>query len=266
MRKFYAILGVLLSLSTFCGAKVVEMQNMNELYQHLELGTVVIFDIDNTLIQPVQELGSDQWSRYRSEELMKQGIPKQEAIETMLDEWRQIQGVTDSKLSEPGVDEILSNLQQQGYLVMGLTARGFDFAVRTREQLQEVGIDLTKTDPSDRALYFENEMMGVMYYHGILFAGGSPKGEALERLLCSIEFNPRHVILVDDRKKNLLSMEKTCEELDIPSVGLCYGFLDEKVQNLREHITEIQQKFFGLILSDEAAEQILEEQEKAARD
>lgn len=255
-NTFLVLLTILLTASL--PAEIYETYNMSELYDHLKPGMLVVFDIDNTLIEPVQELGSNQWFENRIKEYVSYGHNKGEALEKALREWTAIQSITLVKLVEPGIDAIVKDLQEQGYTVMGLTTRGLGLSTRTVEQLQTVGIDLSVTAPSHEEVFFMNER-GVLFRGGALFTAATHKGEALRKFLEASNYEPTSIMFVNDKYSHLVPVEEYCTKDDIPYVGLRYGFTDEKVKNHRKQIAEIQFYHFGHILSDDAAERILHE-------
>ncbi|KKK55230.1 hypothetical protein LCGC14_3076640, partial [marine sediment metagenome] len=107
------------------------------------------------------------------------------------------------------------------------------------KQLDSLKIDLSKTAPKKENLYFKN---GVLYKKGILFAKGIEKGRVLDQFLKKINFKPKSVIFIDDKLKYLDEVEKFCKKLKIKFLGLRYGYLDKKVNNLQGFICDIQHK------------------------
>lgn len=239
-------------------AEIHETFNMSELYSHLKPGMLVVFDIDNTLIEPVQELGSNQWFEKRIKEYLSYGYNSQDALQAALKEWTAIQNITLVKLVEPGIEGIVKDLQQKEYSVMGLTTRGLSLSTLTVEQLESVDIDLSRTAPIHEEVYFMNER-GVLFRGGSLFTAGTHKGEALRKLLEEAEFKPSSIMFINDKYSHLVPVEEYCTQYGIPFIGLRYGYTDEKVKNFRKQIAEVQFYHFGHILSDEAAERILHE-------
>lgn len=239
-------------------AEIFDTYQMDEIYHHLQSEMLVIFDIDNTLIEPVQELGTNQWFENRIKEYISFGCSKQDALEKALREWTAIQSVTLVKLVEPNIASIVKDLQNQGYTVMGLTTRGLGISTCTIHQLQTVNIDLKMTAPTDQEIFFMNKQ-GVLFRGGTLFTAGTHKGDALEKFLKAIDYQPSSIIFINDKYSHLLPVEEYCSKFEIPFTGIRYGFLDEKVKNFRKQIAEIQFYHFGHILSDKAAERILHE-------
>ncbi len=219
---------------------------------------LVLLDIDNTLMEPVQEIGSDQWFCSRIKLYEAQNYTPKEALKKALREWQAVQYITDVKVIEPGIQEQILRLQQRGQPLMGFTTRGIEMSVRAIEQLESIDIDLKKTAPTKEEIYFYNER-GALYTSGVLFTTNTHKGEALKKFLAAINYHPKAILFINDKKSHLQPVEEFCQERGIKFIGLHYGYTDEKVNNLRNHIAEVQWQFFGHILSDEAAEKILRE-------
>lgn len=264
MKKFNYVLFTILTLLSIQNlrAEIFDIYHMNEIYPHLQPGMLVIFDIDNTLIEPVQELGSNQWFENRMKEYISYGCSKPDALEKALREWTAIQNITLVKLVEPEIAGIVKDLQTLGYTVMGLTTRGLGISTCTLHQLQTVNIDLKTTAPTDAEIFFMNER-SVLFRGGTLFTAGTHKGNALEKFLKTIDCKPSSILFINDKYSHLLPVEDYCDKFAVPFVGMRYGFLDQKVKNFRKQIAEVQFYHFGHILSDEAAERILHEKKLA---
>lgn len=234
-----------------------EIHQMSEATPYLEKGALVIVDIDNTLLEPVQELGNDQWLRFRVKHYQNRGLDYAASFERALPEWVAIQNITKVKAVESTTPNLLGKWQQSGHQIMALSTRGLGMATRTIEQLHSLGMDITVTSPTKDEKFFMNEQ-GVLYRKGILFTAGSNKGKALFKFLQMIEYKPKSIVFINDKQSNIQEVEYQCNEAGIPFTGLRYAYLDKKVQNFRVEVAEIQFDHFGHILSDEAAEAILE--------
>lgn len=255
MRFLSFFVGMVL-LCGSAGAEIVEIRYMHELFSHIEEGALVLFDIDNTLMQPVQELGSSQWFEHRVREFENGGMTRDKALETVLPEWVAIQSLTQVKPVEPETKKMIRHLQEDGYTVMGLCTRGPGLSTRTGNQLATLNIDLAVTAPISDEVFFTN-VNGILFRKGILFTAGTHKGESLAQFLEIIGHEPESIIYVNDRRSRLEEVEQMCTEQGIPFKGLRYGFLDEKVRNFRKQVAEVQLYFFGRLLSDDAAERVL---------
>lgn len=241
-------------------AEIYEVSKLEEVYDYLsaecDRDTLIVFDIDNTLIEPVQELGTDQWFYHRIEDYIEAGHDARTALNRALREWVAIMNVTKIRLCEESAEAIVNDLQKQGYPVIGLTTRGLGLSTLTIEQLQEVGIDLSLAAPYEGDLLIKNQR-SVLYRGGILFTAGTHKGEALHRFFESIDYPAKRVMFINDKKSHLEPVEEMCAREGFEFVGLRYGYTDSRVQNFRRDLAKVQMEHFGCILSDEEAEQAM---------
>lgn len=241
-------------------AEIIEISNFHCFKEHVkEPGTLCLVDIDDTCLIPCQTLGTDVWFIDRWTGFERDGFSKNEAIDLALAEWEAIRHLTKVKLVEEGTDQIISELQGEGVVMMGLTTQGLALATRTRSQLAALGIDLSKTAPySHQDHYFLNGH-GVLYRSGILYTSGTEKGPALEKLLSLLEMRPTRIVFINDKQTHLCDIERSANKLGIPFTGLRYSYSDERVKNYDPEIARIQfeKSSFSRILSDEEAKSLL---------
>ncbi|NGX52802.1 MAG: hypothetical protein KR126chlam5_01107 [Candidatus Anoxychlamydiales bacterium] len=235
-------------------SQILEVKNIKEITTYLNKYELLLFDLDNTIMEPIQELGSDQWFFHQMKKYENSGLDKNQALEKTLIDWHEIQAITKVKLVEKDIKNILENLQMKNTLVMGLTTRDSDFSLAAIKQLDSLKIDFSKTAPKKETFYFEN---GVLYKKGILFAKGIEKGRVLDQFLKKINFKPKSVVFIDDKLNHLDDVEKFCKKSKIKFLGLRYGHLDEKVKNFQGFICDLQHKNLKNILSDEEAKKLI---------
>jgi len=234
-------------------SQILEIKNIKEIKKHLNKYELVLFDLDNTIMEPIQELGSDQWFNYQFKKYENSGLDRNVALDTALLDWYEIQAITKVKFVEKDIKTILDNLHKKNTLVMGLTTRDHSFSLAAIKQLDSLKIDLSKTAPKKETFYFEN---GVLYKKGILFAKGIEKGKVLAQFLKKIKFMPKSIVFIDDKLKHLDEVEKFCDKFKIKFLGLRYGYLDEKVKNFQGLVCDMQYKKLKNILSDAEAEKL----------
>ncbi len=237
----------------FLFAQVIEIKNISDT-NDLDKYNLVIFDLDNTILEPVQLLGSDQWFCNRLKKYENDGLDAKKALDKTLLEWYEIQSVTQVKLVENEIKNLIENLQNKKIKIMGLTTRNVDFAFASIKQLDALDIDLCKTAPYKKNLFFEN---GLVFKKGILFADGKNKGMVLKCFFKKIGFFPKSIVFIDDKLKHVLDVEDFCKTYKIKFLGYRYGFLDEKIKNFDSKICNIQLNTFKSILSDDEAIKML---------
>lgn len=256
MKKTFVYLVLFFNCLISAHAEIKEIMDFDVIKEYGQKGTLLIFDIDNTLIVPAQELGTDTWFNYRMDFYKNEGLSPENALEKALAEWEGIQNLTKVCLVEKEIAEIIRQLQTQEFYIIGLTTRGLGLATRTVHQLKSVDIDLSITAPS-REDIFLMASHGILFRKGILFTSGTHKGEALKKLLEALHYNPEKIVFVNDKLSHIKPVEEECQRREIPFVGLRYGRLDTKVKSFRKDIADVQFRHFSHILSDMEAEKLI---------
>jgi hypothetical protein len=171
MRKetFFSLFALLLAFGSCLHAKIIEVSSFKEIVAHVSPDTLILLDIDDTLIIPKQMLGCDDWFNSRIAMHKGDGMDQSTALEKALAEWEGVRHITEMKIVEPGTEHIVSSLQQNGYHIMGLTTQGLALATRTVQQLKQNNIDLSLSAPSKEDFYVSVNGHGVIYRKGILF-------------------------------------------------------------------------------------------------
>jgi hypothetical protein len=246
---------LLLSLSVSLSAVIIEAPHFNTILNHVKPDSLILLDIDDTLLIPTQMLGNDEWFMHRIEELLQQGTSKSDALEKTINEWESIRHITNMQIVENGTDLIVEKLQDEGFIVMGFTTQGLALATRTHQQLNENHFDLSRTSPIKEGLYYSIQGHGVLFRNGVLFTSGRHKGKALLQFLSLINLRPSHVVFINDKESHLKEVEEILEQNSIPFTGLRYAFSDKKKSEFDWEIANYQFKnsSFDQILSDEEA-------------
>jgi hypothetical protein len=245
-------------------ALVIETNDIHEILTHPDEGSLYVFDLDNTLIEPHQHLGSDQWVEHQLKSLTKQGSSIEAALQVVIPCYIDIQNKIEMKLVDPSIPTLFSKLQEKKASAIGLTKRGPEMAERTLKQLEPLHIDFGATAPL-KGSPLSTDIKGTCCKKGIIFvARGEDKGPSLVAYLKKLEKLPKRVIMVDDKMSHLTNIEKALEPLNIPFIGLRYGVLDEKVKAFNSKVADLQLKHLHKVLSDEQALHLLQLNEKAA--
>ena len=249
---------------------IKEAKTMNEALSSVDNDTVLIFDLDNTIIETIQALGSDQWVDYLKEKYRKEygeTGESEEAIKAkvlvkVLDDWKRVVRVTKVQPVEETTPELIRGLQAKGVRIMGLTARPVDLIGRTRSQLESVRVDLSKStvSPEEFTLATSPDVdFRAKFSGGILHSGNNPKGPLLTKfLLEKLKLQPKKIVFVDDKKGNVESVEAALNKIQgLDHTSYRYGGADKKVAGFRKELAEIEWEYFRAILSDSAAQAIL---------
>lgn len=188
-----------------------------------------IFDVDNTLVHPTQQLGSHQWFDLLREYFIEQGMLESMAADYQHKLFQKAQPGLNVQVVEPHLYKTLQDLKAKGYKVFALTARNTVNTQDTLRQLRSVGIEFDSTAP-----VFENiAATGLIVEKGVVHANGVNKGLIFEKLYQATQIKPQHMIFFDDKDYNVKNMDQSM--LSLPQVqyqGYRYGGVDWKVEQL----------------------------------
>lgn len=190
--------------------------------------TLVVFDLDNTLIHPNQDLGGDAWFNHLMKQKTETGMSYEDALALVLPFDFYVMDHLRVYPVEEATPGVLDTLGKQGIVFIGLTARSLPLISRTHEQLKEAGLQLTDSPIFDREISFNFNKPAVLH-HGIIFCNNVNKGTVLVQVLRACNFNPATIIFVDDKLSHLLEVQKECLANNMRFIGLRYGKLDDAV-------------------------------------
>ncbi len=231
-RNLTAIIVTLLLSVHGLKAEIIESKDISILLELTDDQTLFVSDLNNVLMETAQDLGSDAWAGYEVKRQMKEtGLSKMEVLHTFVPFWHRILLVAPVKAVEGRAPEVIRQMQNRGTKVMGLTARYTEMAYPTHSQLRSIGIHMEK----NTVYAYDWEIEGgyaSKFVEGIVFVGlRNDKGETLMRCLDQLGFKPKKIVFIDDKLKNVLSVQKAVEARGIPFTGVRYGYLDESVQD-----------------------------------
>lgn len=250
-----------LAFISFLHGKIIEAPHFHQITEHVDDETLVLLDIDDTLLVPPQMLGSDEWFYYRLNLHKTNGHDSKTALQKALAEWEAVRHITEMEIVEHGSEKIVKELQEKSICLMGMTTQGLTLSSRTSHQLQKKEIDLSLTAPSQDRHFFPVGSSGVLYMNGILFTAGNCKGKALFQFCDAIGYHPKKIVFINDKATHLAEIERVANERNIEFIGLRYGYCDERKKSFRPEVAEFQfaNSSFASLLSDEEAIQKMEE-------
>lgn len=205
----------------FSRPSIKEILTIKTALRNISHDTWLVLDLDNTVMEPMLEVGSDQWFTSLRDYAVKISLDSKEAMQLVLSIYAAVQVHIRTKAVESEIVKIIKALQDIGIPVFALTARNIATKQATIRQLNAIGIDFSRRnsikidDPS--------------YEKGIIFCNARNKGEVWEQFIKKCPTLPTDVVMLDDNKRHLERMLKAMKMLKINFTGLRYGFLDEKV-------------------------------------
>lgn len=252
MKKMLNVLALFLSIS-LAQAEIRETQSMVSALQDARPGDLVVLDIDNTILRPMQSLGSDQWFGLMVKQNEARGLTHFEAINQAIMTWNQVAKVTRVTPVEEDTPKTIRELQAKGINVIALTARSLEIQEASLRQLQSIGVSLKPN------FYPRLPDQSVDFKQGVIFVGPhNNKGKVLGHVLNYMETKPSRIIFVDDKLHHVQSMEEVFGQLNIANINYRYGAADAIVKSLDEKVVNTQLGHFltknQAILSDKDAQ------------
>lgn len=213
---------------------ITDIHHIKDFLSFYSKNSFVILDLDNTVMEPDKELGSDQWFCHLMK-LATKAKPDKDTIALVIALYNAVQHQTRMKVVEEEVIQIIQKLQSQQIPVLALTARGQEIIKTTLNQLTHIGIHFKHPlwDNLNFQIDINDEGRSLPYFtNGILFCNGRDKGACLDYLFSTIKYKPAHLIMVDDKPENILTVKKSIDKHQCPFIGLRYGYLDNKVKQI----------------------------------
>jgi Protein of unknown function (DUF2608) len=250
--------------SLTAGAVKHEITKMTDILATANVdNTLVIFDIDNTLAEASETIGSVQWQENEIKVAAAEGVPADKTLDRSVRRFSAVNYAGKLRLVEGVTFQVMNILQsRKGVHVMALTARPAELHTRTSYLLNRIGIDLSKAQPLPFAVSkYENEQ--IKYADGILAVGPTnDKGESLRWLMSQPGFAKYNsIVFVDDKLKYVDSVEKAFAGSEIPLNTYRYGAADARVASFDPGLAKVQTNYFlkyGKILPDAEAQRRIE--------
>lgn len=265
MQKIaYFCLGLIL-FPLFIAGAIIETEHLSEILLYLEHlpkdKVLVACDIDNTLTDGIQTLGSCAWSQHLIADLKSKGIPPKQAEQIEHSLWVAVQPHVKVRTIDFQTPLIIQEIQKCGVPIVGLTARSPEEAPCTFAQLKSVDIDFS---PCQKQLpkcvhRFANMNSRPLYQHGIIFATmHHKKSEVLFAFLEQFSIDLDYLIFVDDKIHHVIDIEQACQERGIHCIGIRFSGGDERLKQYNPDIAAVQWETFPQIISDDECLRIIQ--------
>lgn len=204
-------------------SKVIEISSMAELESFVRPDSLVLFDLDNTLLESAQVYGHVNWLYDQIEEGKSRGISHDETIKRTFAVWLRSQERNRVKPVEALTPALIKRLQNRGLKVMGLTARQTPLIPATLRQLSDLGVDFGPSSLAPATFDLTKFVAPVAFNQGVLFVSEFiKKSHVLTAYLDRIGYVPRHIVFVDDSKKHVQDLVEAFNARGIGIVGLHY--------------------------------------------
>lgn len=233
---------------------IFESKRIDAILDFIDLDSFFIFDVDHTLIEPPQVIGSTYWEKHFMRRLIDQGFESVIASKKAQTLWKEIQKSTNVQIVDQEVLNLISYLKSRNIPILGLTSRDKAIVDLTFKQLESVQLhDIFSFQNPCRCFGIQPD---CYFSKGMVFCGDNPKDLGLRLLLDYIQFKPKKIIFVDDQKSHLYELEEMAYQSNIHYVGMHYTASTHEKFNFE--IARVQERFLPKIISDDEALQLIE--------
>lgn len=223
--------------------------------------TLLVVDIDNTLLTMRGDLGSDSWFEWQ-EYLLAHDPDSPDLVADSFTGLLEAQGLLfklgQMKPSQPDLPQLVKRIQQLGVPTLVLTSRGPEFRHATERELAAAGYDFAKTvlatsgfspgeflpyDPvaladvgltaRDARAYRLGTPRPVSFENGVMMVAGQHKGALLVTVLNRAKQPPKAVVFIDDHGRHVHRVFDALTRRDIETIALHYKRLDDQVARFR---------------------------------
>lgn len=248
------ILLTLLSVPTLLCAITFESDRFRDILPYVEEGTVVVTDMDYTVFMPMQDVGREGWFKYQRDGLVKKGlsIDEIEAIELPLAQF--IMRLVEMELVDPEAGNVLRQLQDQGTIVIGLTAR--EPALTDLSHLHLKAVNVSFSVHHEDFILHDLEHP-IAYSRGVILCSEkNKKSKSLLTFFKKFGLSPKRVIFLDDKWKHVRDLEAGLEAAGIEYVGVRFSGGDKSLSNFDLDIAKIQFSHLPHLLTDDEARKL----------
>ncbi len=228
----------------------------NEILTKAQGKTLVLWDIDYVVFRSQTHFGSVEWSKEIYAELKNAGFSA-EASENILNViWRYIQPDTPIEPCDQSLHEVVQNLDKQGIVQHGKTARPPEDATYTLKQLEQIGFFIPKKSiHRDSAHHLKSDTLKGIYLpmcvkNGIAFVNSfTSKGTAADQLPLN-EYDC--IVIIEDSASNITKVATSVLSAGKKCIGILYtgAMVKRKYEPL---IARLQMQHYPKILTNEEA-------------
>lgn len=214
----------------------IQIKKSSDLLEHIKFipkNSLVLFDIDDTLIIPVSKTFT---SKHKTIiDRIKKNKDLFHNYEEIISTWRLKRCI---RLTDQLWPQVLGKLKKD-FSVYALTKMdigkvGYIPAIEKWRYKELVAFGLVFTNQEKNILNRE----GTSFYRGIIFTGKKSKSEALNIHIDLKKYT--HIVMIDDRSEHLEDIQKYCQSKNVPFTGYLFQTMDVEID---DRIPEIQYKF-----------------------
>ena len=222
-------------------SQIVKIKDLSEAIEQakaLPLGsTLVVFDIDDTLLTATEFFGSDKWYDWqRGRALSPNGQPlvtiDSDKVSCLFDTLGMTYEIATNRPTQENMATLVNQVNND---MLMLTARSGNYRAATIRELDRNGLDFSSNalTPKDVGYHYNFTNSGrsadMSYVDGVFMVQGMDKGVLLLDLLARLGRRYEAVIFVDDKTHNINNMANALQRANIDFYGFQYVKIDKTV-------------------------------------
>jgi len=267
------LMGFALLLPALLRADMIETNNIEDVYPHVEEGTLVLLGMTDTISDSSLSLGSQPWRHYIRRHLSK--MQDLDEAGNLHDQWTwHVATTIPVKPVQKEIVEWIDTLQQKEIPVFCLTGRGravwYATVIEkvdnfTDFQLRSLGIDLKKSKVPEELKKADPQL----FHNGVFYTDPYTKGGFIEKILDETGYLPKKIVVVDDKWSQLQSIEEKLTEAGIDHLCVLYKRAEKERKNFNPLIAMLQLEFLlekGYPLYEAEAQELASKLENASAD
>jgi hypothetical protein len=256
-NRFFALC-LLGQMASMLFASVEEIDTFDKILPEIDAKTLVLLDLDETLIETPMMLGGKAWRKYVKKLIEK--VRSEKEAEEIHDKLTYFLAKRIAYIPvEKSTPDHIKTLQLKGTRIFGFTARGkyhwYDLEAKDGQELtllhlRQAGFDFSI---SQGLPHFEEHWS---YVSGVFFAYPlESKGELALDLFDNGACRPNKILFVDDKLAHVQDVDKVLGNLHIPAKCYFYRHFDlhRTFDPMVSHIQLEKLLFENLLLSDAEA-------------
>jgi hypothetical protein len=228
MKSYFLFLVLLGTFSLF--AEIRHITHLEEVFKTVRPDSLILMDLDETLIESSIMLGGKAWRRYAID-FLKTIYPAEKTQELYAEMTYWIAKRVPCVAVENSIHTHLKQMKREQIPIYGFTARGKKhwhiFPCPDGEQLavlhlQQAGFDLKIFSES----FFSQAFWSHPHFARGIFFTYPIKEKGTAALEIFADTRPKHVLFVDDVLSNIYSMEQAFAKLGIDCICFFYQHID----------------------------------------
>lgn len=238
------IMGLVMLLPALLRADIIEIASIEEVYPHVEEGTIVLLGMTDTISDSMLSLGSKPWRHYIRRNV--RGNQNLDEAGNLHDQWTfYVAASIPVKPVQKEIVEWIDTLQNDNIPVFCLTGRGRNVWYATvidqvdsftDFQLSSMGIDLKKSTVPEKLQKADPQL----FHNGVFYTDPYTKGEFIDKIFQDTGYQSKKVIVVDDKWHELKSIEEKLTEAGIAHVCVLYQRAEKERKNFNPLVAMLQ--------------------------